>query len=272
MPNRILRDDIHRSDRIDKLSGEAEAFYYRLMVAADDLGRFDAHSASIGTKCYPLRVPPVTRMASFAEFMGKIEALLKELVDAKLVFLYDVGNERFGVFYKWKQRLRIMKKKFPDPPESVLAECAPDDSHNDGHTVRQGDGVNPNPNPKKNPKPKPEMFLAFWEVYPRKEGKIPAEESFNTAMQQSEDQQALLDTMLASLARQKRSQQWTRDRGMFIPHASTWLNQKRWLDEGVKTLPGASPPVRKPDTGWMKNLGYSETQNQKQGGTSGSGS
>jgi DNA replication protein DnaC len=34
-----------------------------------------------------------------------------------------------------------------------------------------------------------------------------------------------------SLNKYKKSPQWTKDGGQFIPHAATWLNQERWNDE-----------------------------------------
>ena len=36
---------------------------------------------------------------------------------------------------------------------------------------------------------------------------------------------------MRALETQKKSDQWQRDNGAFIPHASTWLNQQRWEDE-----------------------------------------
>ena len=43
MPNRILRDGILMSPRVNVLSSEAELFYRRLMSVVDDYGRFSAH-------------------------------------------------------------------------------------------------------------------------------------------------------------------------------------------------------------------------------------
>jgi hypothetical protein len=37
------------------------------------------------------------------------------------------------------------------------------------------------------------------------------------------------------LALQRQSAQWQRDDGQFIPHPSTWLNGRRWEDEGSQT-------------------------------------
>jgi hypothetical protein len=36
---------------------------------------------------------------------------------------------------------------------------------------------------------------------------------------------------LQILERHKLGQQWQKDNGEYIPHASTWLNGRRWEDE-----------------------------------------
>lgn len=69
-------------------------------------------------------------------------------------------------------------------------------------------------------------FDLFWEAYPRKEGKQKAEAAFAKVVVPVQD---LLDAIEA----QKKSAQWTKDGGQFIPHPATWLNGKRWLDQMV---------------------------------------
>ena len=41
----------------------------------------------------------------------------------------------------------------------------------------------------------------------------------------------LLGVMLSSLERWKRSKEWLKDGGQYIPYPSTWLNAKGWEDE-----------------------------------------
>ena len=41
----------------------------------------------------------------------------------------------------------------------------------------------------------------------------------------------LLKAILASVEAYKQTDQWKRDGGQFIPHPSTWLNQRRWEDD-----------------------------------------
>jgi len=84
----------------------------------------------------------------------------------------------------------------------------------------------------------PQGFSEFWKAYPRKVGKATAEKAWAKLKVTDE----LHSTILAALEKHKVSDQWTKDGGQFIPHPSTWLNQRRWEDE----LEAAQPeePVR----------------------------
>lgn len=39
--------------------------------------------------------------------------------------------------------------------------------------------------------------------------------------------------MMDSLEQFRGCKDWLKDKGQFIPYPSTWLNQKRWEDEGM---------------------------------------
>jgi len=67
-------------------------------------------------------------------------------------------------------------------------------------------------------------FDIFWNNYPRKVGKGKAEEAW-------EKQKPNVDDVLKTLVWQKESKQWFKQNGAFVPNPSTYLNQKRWLDE-----------------------------------------
>lgn len=67
-------------------------------------------------------------------------------------------------------------------------------------------------------------FEAFWDAYPRHEGKQKA----RTAFEKVEEP---IETLLDAIAQHKRSAQWVKDGGQFIPHPATWLNGKRWEDQ-----------------------------------------
>ena len=70
-------------------------------------------------------------------------------------------------------------------------------------------------------------FDAFWAAYPKKIGKDAAAKSFE---KRSVDD-ALLATMLAKIEEWRTTEDWTKERGKYIPNPATWLNQGRWQDE-----------------------------------------
>ena len=71
------------------------------------------------------------------------------------------------------------------------------------------------------------LFEKFWEKYPRKVNKYSAVKVFNKI----NPDEILLQHMIKSLQEQK--QYW--EEWKYIPHASTWLNQRRWEDETEKS-------------------------------------
>ena len=71
------------------------------------------------------------------------------------------------------------------------------------------------------------LFDNFYQNYPKKIGKPKALQAFKKI---NPDEQ-LLNEMLQALEIQKNSSQWLKDGGEFIPHPSTWLNNRRWEDE-----------------------------------------
>jgi len=72
-------------------------------------------------------------------------------------------------------------------------------------------------------------FLTFWQAYPRKVGKGNAWKAWCTAAHCRPS----MDVILAAIRKARQSQDWQKEKGAFIPHPSTWLNQERWHDEGM---------------------------------------
>lgn len=72
------------------------------------------------------------------------------------------------------------------------------------------------------------MFEDFWQVYPKKVGKGQARIAFRSALKK-----ATKDELIS--AAQTFAQQHAATDKQFIPHASTWLNGERWLDESSQS-------------------------------------
>lgn len=76
-------------------------------------------------------------------------------------------------------------------------------------------------------------FSVFWDSYPRKASRKRAEQVFSKISPSAE----LFAKIMASVEEFKKSAQWLKDDGQFIPHPATWLNQERWNDEIVSENP-----------------------------------
>ena len=77
------------------------------------------------------------------------------------------------------------------------------------------------------PKGEDELFDQFWQAYPKRVAKKPARRAWDKLHVDHD----LLAKILAALAWQKRTDDWQRDGGRYIPNPATWLNGGRWEDE-----------------------------------------
>ena len=108
-----------------------------------------------------------------------------------------------------------------NPKESGQPTGQPTDTIKEGKNIRT-----------KNP-PTPQVgnvdFEKFWQAYPKKTAKQTALKAWSA--QAKAKAMPELESLLAALERQKQFDQWTKDNGKYVPHASTWLNGQRWLDD-----------------------------------------
>lgn len=71
-------------------------------------------------------------------------------------------------------------------------------------------------------------FDSFWKAYPLKKGKQAAVKAWKKLNPDPAFAQKIIDAVLLHA---RDDEQWTKDDGRFIPHASTFLNGQRWEDE-----------------------------------------
>ena len=108
-------------------------------------------------------------------------------------------------------------------------------------TPCEGNAPNPNPNIKTNPTREPDGFAEFWAIYPKKVGKGAAESAWRKLRPSP-------SACVAAVESAKRSPQWLKDGGQFVPNPATWLNQRRWEDgEPLQLVPNPSEIITLPD-------------------------
>ena len=104
--------------------------------------------------------------------------------------------------------------------------------YNEGNTNQEP--ITNNHKPLTTIKPKPprtsaldDGFLEFWNIYPKKTGKVDAQKKWIS-------KKPNIDGVLQALQWQIASEQWNKNNGEFIPNPSTYINQERWNDEPPK--------------------------------------
>lgn len=73
-------------------------------------------------------------------------------------------------------------------------------------------------------------FESFWNIYPKKTGKKKCLEWFK----KNKPSQQLVDQMIQTIELWKKSEQWQKQNGQFIPMPYTWLNRGGWDDELIE--------------------------------------
>jgi len=117
MPNRILRDGILRSEKVNALEPLTELFYRRLMSVVDDYGRTEAHPTLLRSSCYPLLIDKVDE--------ASVKKHLKSCREVGLIQLYTVDGKHFIQLINFNQQVRAKASKYPDPPADDI-RCVAD--------------------------------------------------------------------------------------------------------------------------------------------------
>lgn len=118
MPNRIIRESIRRSETLAQLSGDEERLFWRLLVVADDYGRFDGRPEVIRGECFQVMLGKVSG--------AKVTSWLNSLTRVGLIVAYSVDGRPYLAVKNWSkyQDTRAKYSKWPAPSEASLTPCA----------------------------------------------------------------------------------------------------------------------------------------------------
>lgn len=244
---RSIKPEFWTSEQIVECSPIARLLFIGMWNFCDDGGN---HVASV--KTLKMEVFPGDDISQ-----NEIASMVEELLDQGLIVQYLVDGKAYWHVTGWShQKIDRPNYKLPAYPGQVFDEETPDDdcqfdddSTNDRRTIdersppegkgREGKGSNNPLTP----------FIDFWDDYPRKVNKAQAIKAWEKLRPDPE----LAAKIKTALNHAKQSRDWTKDDGAFIPHASTWLNQRRWEDEVVVQIGRSSTLTRddlEPD--WMR--------------------
>lgn len=218
MPNRIIKESICTSEDVAKLSMGAEILFYHLMVKVDDFGVYFGNEQIIKNTCFPLKSSEIK--------LKQVESWLNELIKAGLIFAYVAEDgKKYIQFVKWAkhQQIRAKKSKYP-LFDSTCNQLIADDSNSCRNPIQS------NPieiQSKSAQSANSGGFDAFWTAYPKKKSKGQA----LSAWKKLKPDSSLQALILKAIEAQKRSPDWQKDKGKYIPYPATWLNAMAWEDE-----------------------------------------
>jgi len=239
MPNRIIREGILSSERVDEIAEDSacEIFYRRLFSVVDDFGRFSGDPRMIRAALYPLRLDSVPA-CKISEFIAACEA-------AGLLITYAVEGKPYLELLDFRQRLRRMVSKYPPrlkvngqssdgevrpesesesesetEVESETETCAPQvgapvcspsssDSQTPATTIKDQQAA---------------WFEEFWKCYWLKKSKAAAFKAFKRHVRSEARFREVMEAVAAQ------SPEMTQREPRHRPYASSWLNGERWLD------------------------------------------
>ncbi|MDO5558109.1 MAG: hypothetical protein Q4F95_00770 [Oscillospiraceae bacterium] len=72
-----------------------------------------------------------------------------------------------------------------------------------------------------------EMFNMFWKAYPKKTAKPKAKKAF----EKLKADESTLNNIIKAVEKSKKTYNWIKENGQYIPYPATYLNQRRWEDE-----------------------------------------
>ena len=113
MSDRLIRESIHRSEKINELSDFQFRLWVNLITYVDDYGRGDARPKIIKGTCFPLR----DRITDNA-----IEYALNQMASKGCICLYEYDGRTYLCFPNWDRHQKIRNKisKFPAPEDGTI--------------------------------------------------------------------------------------------------------------------------------------------------------
>lgn len=113
MSNRIIRDWTY-SEKIHKLSPEAERFFTRLIMKVDDFGRYFGNYKLLNSNLFPLHDSVTT---------VDIERWVNECYEAGVLFRYEAESKPYIEIHDFNQKgLKVRRAKYPPSNESDRQE------------------------------------------------------------------------------------------------------------------------------------------------------
>lgn len=209
---RTIKPDFWTDEALTECSLSARLLFIGTLNFADDNGNLEASAKQLKMKVFP------------ADNID-CHPLLNELITHGLLIEYSVSDVKYLNIKGFKKHQVINRPSKSNIPDITLNDDSV--STHGGITdgmERNGKEVKPLSTSAKLTYDDVPDFLRFWSAYPRKDDKKKSFIAWNK-------NKPPIEQVLKALEWQKKSPQWIKDNGQFIPLGETYINGARWEAE-----------------------------------------
>ena len=249
MRARNIKKEFWENEEVAECDPIARLLFIGLWCYADKEGLFEWRPKRIKALIFP-----------YDGF--KIDKYLDELLDEKLIEKYTADGKEYGNVINFKKHQRPhpheAKSKLPKPPLQIPEKA--ESLQGENNQLNQCDDMSLHCNTNEEPTPtnvsecksdtlipdtlipdtrNPDTLIPdtsitsnltfedWWKIYPKKKGK---QNSLKEWKKLKPDQNLILK-MCVSLHNHKKSKDWIKEGGQYIPYPERWIKNRRWEDE-----------------------------------------
>ena len=212
---RTIKPEFFTSEDIVGLSPLARLLYIATWCDADREGRL-------------LWKPRTFKLRYFPGDECDVQSLCGELIQRGLIALYGDGLAYIPSFNRHQHINPRESKSTLPPPEFHASSTRHDASVTHREEGKGKEGKEHALQRGASSADVPDGFDAFWTVYPNRKAK---QEALKAWMKLKPNEQ-LQESILKAVRKQSQGEGWRKEGGRFVPHPATWLNGRRWEDEG----------------------------------------
>lgn len=233
---RIVKPEFWDDEKLAAVSIQARLTYIGIWNFCDDYGVTKANSLWLKSRIFPFDERITVR---------EFEKWIKELSEIKRLLTFKAKNETFFFLPNFSRHQvinRPSRTRYPEPPDNI----------NDGSVSTHGaltDEIeievevereieNKRAHAREGERSVSD-FDSFWSAYPKKVGKIEAKKAWGRA----NGTRPPTEQIVAKINQLKKSKQWTKDGGDYIPNPATWLNRGGWDDECKAEVASCKAPT-----------------------------
>lgn len=231
--SRLIRPEFWSDEKLARVSRGSRLTFVGLWVTSDDYGVTKGNAAWLKSQIFPY--DDDLKISKFKDWLSELEKLGR-------ILPFSVEGEKYYFIPKFTDHQKVdkpSKTRNPEPPLNIYSrECSESvasysrESSDETETETETEL-------KQKPRQVEVGFDDFWQAYPKKVGKQDARKAWGRA----NGTRPPTEQLVAKILQLKKSKQWTKDGGQYVPNPATWINRGGWDDEVAVDVNSCKAPT-----------------------------